>query len=83
MSAGSAHWARSSSRTAASAFAVPRSSRNAHILAATWRTGIDLDAITDQLEREGIAAFCDSYRGLLGCIHMKRDAHNHSVARPA
>jgi transaldolase len=33
--------------------------------------GIDLDAITAQLEREGVRSFCDSYRQLLGCIEAK------------
>ena len=30
--------------------------------------GIDLDAITAQLEREGVQSFCASYRELLACI---------------
>ena len=33
--------------------------------------GIDLAAITAQLEREGVASFCDSYHELLGCIEAK------------
>jgi transaldolase len=33
--------------------------------------GIDLDAITTELEREGVRSFCDSYRELLGCIETK------------
>ena len=33
--------------------------------------GIDLDAITAQLEREGVRSFCDSYRELLACIQTK------------
>ena len=33
--------------------------------------GIDLDAITAQLEREGVTSFCDSYHELLGCIETK------------
>jgi transaldolase len=33
--------------------------------------GIDLDAITAQLEREGVKAFCDSYHDLLHCIQNK------------
>ena len=35
--------------------------------------GIALDAITAQLEREGVASFCDSYHELLGCIETKVD----------
>jgi transaldolase len=33
--------------------------------------GIDLDAVTAELEREGVRAFRDSYRELLGCIEAK------------
>jgi transaldolase len=33
--------------------------------------GVDLHAITAELEREGVAAFCDSYRQLLSCIESK------------
>jgi len=36
------------------------------------RAGIDLDAITTQLEIEGVQSFCDSYRQLLSCIDQKR-----------
>jgi transaldolase len=33
--------------------------------------GVDLAAITDELEREGVASFCASYRELLECIERK------------
>jgi transaldolase len=33
--------------------------------------GIDLDAITAELEREGVRSFCDSYHDLLDCIETK------------
>jgi transaldolase len=33
--------------------------------------GIDLDAITAELEREGVRSFCDSYHELLDCIDHK------------
>jgi transaldolase len=33
--------------------------------------GIDLAAVTDELEREGVRSFCDSYRELLDCIETK------------
>jgi transaldolase len=33
--------------------------------------GIDLGAVTAQLEREGVRSFCDSYHDLLGCIETK------------
>jgi transaldolase len=35
------------------------------------QAGIDLDAITAQLERDGVRSFCDSYRELLNCIGTK------------
>jgi transaldolase len=34
--------------------------------------GIDLAAITTELEREGVSSFCDSYRQLLNCIEAKK-----------
>jgi transaldolase len=33
--------------------------------------GIDLGAVTSELEREGVRSFCDSYRELLDCIEAK------------
>jgi transaldolase len=33
--------------------------------------GIELDAITAQLERDGVRSFCDSYHDLLHCIETK------------
>jgi transaldolase len=38
--------------------------------------GIDLDAITADLEREGVRSFCRSYRELLACIESKLDPTN-------
>jgi transaldolase len=35
------------------------------------RAGVDLAAITAELEREGVRGFCDSYRELLDCIETK------------
>ena len=35
--------------------------------------GIDLDAITAQLEREGVRSFCESYEQLLGRIEAKAE----------
>jgi transaldolase len=37
--------------------------------------GIDLDAVTADLEREGVCAFGKSYRELLGCIEAKLSMH--------
>jgi transaldolase len=33
--------------------------------------GIDLDAVTSKLERDGVQSFCDSYRQLLDCVESK------------
>jgi transaldolase len=33
--------------------------------------GIELDAVTGELEREGVGSFCDSYHELLDCIETK------------
>ena len=43
--------------------------------------GIDLDAITAQLEREGVRSFCDSYHELLACIETKLGATQASSGR--
>jgi transaldolase len=40
-------------------------------LAAAAAAGIDLPAITAELEREGVRSFCDSYNQLLDCIEAK------------
>jgi len=40
-------------------------------LAAAAGAGLDLAAITSQLEREGVRSFCDSYHQLLACIERK------------
>ena len=40
-------------------------------LAAAAAAGIDLAAVTGQLEREGVRSFCDSYHELLDCIQRK------------
>jgi transaldolase len=37
----------------------------------TRRAGINFDAVTAELEREGVRSFCDSYRELLDCIQAK------------
>ena len=41
------------------------------VLASAAGEGVDLETITDELEREGVEAFCSSYRQLLGCIESK------------
>jgi transaldolase len=41
------------------------------MLAAAAATGLDLAAVTAQLEREGVRSFCDSYHQLLACIERK------------
>jgi transaldolase len=40
-------------------------------LAEARAAGIDLAAVTAELEREGVRSFCDSYRQLLECIESK------------
>ena len=40
-------------------------------LAVAAEAGLDLAAITAQLEREGVRSFCDSYHRLLSCIERK------------
>ena len=39
--------------------------------------GVDLDAITAELEREGVRAFCDSYRELLDSIETRLGRLSH------
>jgi transaldolase len=56
-------------------------SETARILDEAERTGLDLGQITDELEREGVASFCDSYHALLDCIRAKL-AHVRSVEPP-
>jgi transaldolase len=42
--------------------------------------GIDLTAVTTELEHEGVRSFCDSYRDLLACTESKREhSVNHSA----
>jgi transaldolase len=41
------------------------------ILREAHDAGLDLAAITDELEREGVRSFCSSYRDLLACIEGK------------
>jgi hypothetical protein len=36
--------------------------------------GVDLASITGEFEREGVEAFCDSYRRLLDCTETKLGA---------
>jgi transaldolase len=40
-------------------------------LADATAAGIDLASVTDELEREGVQSFCDSYHQLLDCIESK------------
>jgi len=41
------------------------------VLSAAAAEGLDLDAITSELERDGVQTFCDSYEQLLNCIDSK------------
>jgi transaldolase len=40
-------------------------------LGAAAAAGVDLAALTAELEREGVSSFCDSYHRLLDCIERK------------
>jgi len=40
-------------------------------LNAAAEAGLDLVALTAELEREGVESFCASYRELLDCIEIK------------
>jgi transaldolase len=44
------------------------------VLRRTHAAGVDLDAVTGELEREGVRSFCDSYNELLDCIETKLEA---------
>jgi len=44
------------------------------VLSAAAAEGVVLEAITHELEREGVQSFCDAYDRLLGCIASKRAA---------
>jgi transaldolase len=44
------------------------------ILTGAHAAGIDLDAVTAELGREGVLSFCDSYHRLLNCIEGKLGA---------
>jgi transaldolase len=53
-------------------------------LASAAAHGIDLDAITDELEREGVRAFCDAYRALLDRIEVRSTAaRTPTTSRPS
>jgi transaldolase len=52
----------------------PSAGSPSHVLRRALQAGIDLDAITSELEREGVDAFCDSYHELLDCIDAKVNA---------
>jgi transaldolase len=43
------------------------------VLSRAEAEGLDLDAVTLELEREGVRSFCDSYGELLACIEAKLD----------
>ena len=51
--------------------AVSIAGRATAVLRRARAAGIDLDAVTAELEREGVRIFRDSYRELLGCIEAK------------
>jgi hypothetical protein len=63
--------ASSPSTATSSARSTPTSRRPERILAQAAGSGVDLPTVTAELEREGVASFCDSYRELLDCIQTK------------
>ena len=50
---------------------LPVAGRASAILRRAREAGIDLDAVTAELEREGVSSFCDSYHDLLDRIETK------------
>ena len=54
----------------------------AGVLRSARDAGVDLDAVTAELEREGVRIFCDSYRELLDRIEVKA-ARTTAVAQSA
>jgi hypothetical protein len=46
-------------------------SKAERIVAQGAGSGVELPTVTAELEREGVASFCDSYRELLDCIQTK------------
>jgi transaldolase len=55
-------------------------STGAEILRRAQAAGVDLAAITAELESDGVRAFCDSYRELLDCIERKLPATARAVS---
>jgi transaldolase len=58
----------------------PSSPAPVETLGRAVHAGLDLSAVTTELEREGVRSFCDSYRELLACIETKLE---HSVEHSA
>jgi transaldolase len=55
----------------------------ASVLEEAAAAGLHLAALTKELEREGIEAFCASYRELLGCIESMASRLADHALRPA
>ncbi len=49
------------------------------ILRLTAEAGVDLGALTAELERDGVHAFCDSYHELLACIETTSGFDDHAI----
>jgi transaldolase len=56
----------------------PSSPSSVETLRRAAYAGLDLTAVTTELEHEGVRSFCDSYRDLLACIETKLE---HGVDR--
>jgi transaldolase len=48
-------------------------------LADAAAVGVDLASVTDELEREGVRSFCDSYHQLLDCMQSKLDSLDRAI----
>ena len=59
----------------------PVAGLSGRVLRRAQQAGIDLDAITRELELEGVDAFCDSYHELLDCIEAKVNSLTPAGAR--
>ena len=52
------------------------------VLSELAANGVDLEAITAELEQEGVTSFCDSYHGLLECIIEQSERLGFSLESP-
>jgi len=53
-----------------------------HVLEGLRQAGIDLDAVTQQLEDEGVAKFSKAFEQLMAALHEKRAASSQKAVKP-